>query len=249
MGMSDTFKGKAALVTGGSRGIGAEIARRLARDGCAVAITYSASPDKARAVVEEIVAAGGQAIAINADAADDKAVVEAVDAAAARFGRLDILVNNAGIGFPGTIEDHSLADFDRCFAVNVRAVFVGMQAAARHMERGGRIITIGSINGDVAPASGMAVYAATKAAVAGLTRGVARDLAPRGITVNVIQPGPIDTDMNPADGPWSAAAKAATALGEYGEAGDVAALVAFVASPEARFITGATLNIDGGFTA
>jgi 3-oxoacyl-[acyl-carrier protein] reductase len=143
----------------------------------------------------------------------------------------------------------SLADYDRCFAVNVRGVFVAIQTAARHMTSGGRIITIGSINGDHVPFAGGAVYAATKAAVAGLTRGAARDLGPRDITVNVVQPGPVDTDMNPANGPWSAAGRAATALGRYGEAQDVAALVAFLAGPESGFITGASLNIDGGFCA
>jgi 3-oxoacyl-[acyl-carrier protein] reductase len=247
--MDGRLAGKAALVTGASRGIGAAIARRLARDGCAVAITYSASPEKAQAVAEAIAADGGVAMAIAADASDAAAVVAAVDAAAARFGRLDILVNNAGMGVAATLEDIQLADYDRCFAVNVRGVFVAMQAAARHMQRGGRIITIGSINGDHIPFAGGAVYAATKAAVAGLTRGVARDLGPRGITVNVIQPGPVDTDMNPADGPWAGAAKAAMALGEYGEPDDIASLVAFIASPEARFITGASLNIDGGYNA
>jgi 3-oxoacyl-[acyl-carrier protein] reductase len=241
--------GKAALVTGASRGIGAAIARRLARDGCAVAISYAASPDRAKAVVDEIRAGGGPAAACPADAGDAPAVVAAVDAAAERFGRLDILVNNAGMGVAASLEAIELADYDRCFAVNVRGVFVAIKAAARHMQRGGRIITIGSINADHIPFAGGAVYAATKAAVAGLTRGVARDLGPRGITVNVIQPGPVDTDMNPADGPWAAAAKAAMALGEYGAPDDIAALVAFVASPQARFITGASLNIDGGYTA
>jgi len=247
--MSGVLAGKAAVVTGASRGIGAAIARRLAKDGCAVAITYSASPDKADAVMREIEAVGGQAVALAADASDAAAVVAAIDAAAERFGRLDILVNNAGMGVAATLEDIQLADYDHCFAVNVRGVFVAMQAAARRMERGGRIITIGSINGDHIPFAGGAVYAATKAAVAGLTRGVARDLGPRGVTVNVIQPGPVDTDMNPADGPWAAAAKAAMALGEYGAPDDIAALVAFIASPEARFITGASLNIDGGYSA
>jgi 3-oxoacyl-[acyl-carrier protein] reductase len=241
--------GRAALVTGASRGIGAAIARRLARDGASIVITYSGSAQKAESVVEAIVSSGGQAMAIQADSADEDAVAGAVAATADRYGRLDILVNNAGMGVAATIEDARLEDFDRCFAVNVRGVFVAMQAAARRMERGGRIITIGSINADHIPFTGGAVYAAAKAAIAGLTRGVARDLGPRGITVNVIQPGPIDTDMNPADGPWAAASKAAMALGEFGDPDDVASLVAFIASPEAAFITGATLNIDGGYTA
>lgn len=241
--------GKTALVTGASRGIGAGIARRLAAEGARVALTYSASPDKAHKVVEEIVSAGGQAIALAADCADPAAVVASVEATVSAFGRLDILVNNAGMGVVGTIEEAALADFEHCFNVNVRAVFVGMQTAARHMGRGGRIITIGSVNGDRTPFSGGAVYASTKAAVAGLSRGVARDLGPRGITVNVIQPGPIDTDMNPAGGPWASAAKAVLATGEYGTTADVAAMTAFLASDEAAFITGATFNVDGGYNA
>ena len=242
--------GRAALVTGGGKGIGAAIARRLAAEGAAVAITYSASAEHARAVVAAIEAEGGrQAFAIQADAADAAAVEGAVEQTVVRFGGIDILVNNAGMGVPALVGETRLEDYDRSFAVNVRAVFVAMQAAARHMKAGGRIITIGSVNGDRIPFTGGAVYAATKAAVAGLTRGAARDLGPRGITVNVVQPGPIDTDMNPADGPWSGPAKAAIALGHFGDVRDVAAMVAFLASEEARFITGATLNVDGGYNA
>jgi 3-oxoacyl-[acyl-carrier protein] reductase len=166
-----------------------------------------------------------------------------------RFGRLDILVNNAGTGVPASIEDVAMADFEACVAVNFTAVFVAMQEAARRMTAGGRIITIGSVNGDRIPFQGGAIYAATKAAVAGLSRGAARDLGPRGITVNVVQPGPTDTEMNPADGPWADAGRAATALGRYGEPADVASLVAFLASDEAAFITGATLDVDGGYNA
>ncbi len=245
----DGLSGKTALVTGGGRGIGAGIARRLAAEGVSVAITYSASADKAARVVAEIRANGGTALAIEADAAAAAAVTAAVDRTAAEFGRLDILVNNAGMGVAASVRDMPLADYDRCFAVNVRAVFVAIQAAARHMGPGGRIITIGSVNGDRIPFEGGAIYAATKAAVAGLTRGAARDLGSRGITVNVVQPGPIDTDMNPADGPYSASGLAAVALGHYGKPQDVAAMVAFLASPEAAFITGASLNVDGGYNA
>ena len=241
--------GKAALVTGGSRGIGAAIARRLAADGASVLLTWQASADRAAEVVAGITAAGGIAEALQADSGDAAAVTRAVEATAARFGRLDILVNNAGMGVAGAIGEARLTDYDRCFDVNVRAVFVAMQAAARLMPAGGRIITIGSVNADRIPFAGGAVYAATKAAVAGLTRGAARDLGPRGITVNLVQPGPIDTDMNPADGPWAGAARALLATGAYGQGTDVAALVAFLCGEEAGYITGATLNVDGGYTA
>jgi 3-oxoacyl-[acyl-carrier protein] reductase len=247
--MTGRLSGKVALVTGGARGIGAGVARRLAADGAKVAITYSASADAAAALVADIRAAGGQALAIKADAADETETRAAVAETARAFGGLDILVANAGMGVAATIDQIAMADFDRCVAVNLRGVFVAMQAAAQRMGAGGRIITIGSVNGDRVPFMGGAVYAATKAAVAGLTRGAARDLGPRGITVNLVQPGPIDTDMNPADGPWAEAGRAATALGRFGETRDVASLVAYLASEEARFITGASLNVDGGYNA
>ena len=243
------LSGKAALVTGGGRGIGAAIARRLAAEDARVAITFHASAAPAAALVSEITAAGGEAIALEADMADPAAVRGAVAETVRRFGRLDILVNNAGMGVAASLEDTAMADFEACVAVNFTAVFVAMQEAARHMTGGGRIITIGSVNGDRIPFQGGAIYAATKAAVAGLTRGAARDLGPRGITANVVQPGPIDTDMNPADGPWADAGRAATALGRFGETADVASMVAFLASDEAAFITGASLNVDGGYNA
>ncbi|HWA61295.1 MAG TPA: SDR family oxidoreductase [Caulobacteraceae bacterium] len=247
--MAKALDGKVALVTGGARGIGAGIVRRLAADGASVALTYAASADRAAALAAEIEAAGGRALALAADAADAEAVRRAVEQTAERFGRLDILVNNAGMGVAATIDQVRLEDFDACVAVNLRAVFVAMQAAAKLMEAGGRIVTIGSVNGDRIPFQGGAIYAATKAAVTGLTRGAARDLGPRGITVNVVQPGPVDTDMNPADGPWADAGRAQTALGRFGDVRDVAALVAFLASDEAAFITGASLNVDGGYNA
>lgn len=243
------LKGKAALVTGGGRGIGAAIARRLAADGAAVAITYVSAPDRAKAVVAEIEALGGKALAIHAPAQDAAAVVSAVDEAAKAFGRLDILVNNAGIGAFAPIDALTLEAFDDVFAVNVRAVFVGTQAALKHMGEGGRIITIGSINADRIPFPGGAAYAATKAAVQAFTRGIARDLGPRGITANVVQPGPVDTELNPADGPFADILKPLMAIPKYAEGEDVAGLVSYLASPESRFVTGAALNVDGGFGA
>ena len=195
--------GKVALVTGGSRGIGAGIALRLARDGAAVAITYAASRDKADAVVRSITDAGGKALAIHADSARRRGRARGRRANGREARRLDILVSNAGVATLAPIDQLSLEDFDRTMAINVRAVFVAAQEAARHMKEGGRIITIGSTNAERMPFAGGAVYAMSKAAVAGLTRGLARDLGPRGITVNNVQPGPIDTDMNPADGPFA----------------------------------------------
>jgi 3-oxoacyl-[acyl-carrier protein] reductase len=247
--MTKPLDSKAALVTGGSRGIGAAIARRLAREGAAVALTFASAPDKADGVVRAIEAAGGRALAIRADAADASAVQRAVAETARRFGRLDVLVNNAGIAEVGPLDGFSLADFDRMVAVNVRAVFVATQAAARHMGEGGRIITIGSVNADRVPFPGGGVYAMTKAAVVGLTRGLARDLGPRGITVNVVQPGPVDTDMNPAQGPFADAVRGFLALGRYAHADEIAAMVAYLAGPEAGFVTGASLTIDGGYAA
>lgn len=247
--MDRPLEGKVALVTGGSRGIGAAIAKRLAREGAAVAITYVSSPEKAGGVVKEIGAAGGKALAIHADSADAAAVASAVRETAATLGRLDILVNNAGIGVFGPPEEISLEDFDRIVAINVRAVFAAAQEAARHMGQGGRIITIGSTNAERMPFAGGAVYAMTKAAVAGLTRGLARDLGPRGITVNAVQPGPVETDLNPAEGAFAEMLKGFLALPRYAQPGEIAGMVAYLAGPEAGFVTGACLMIDGGFSA
>lgn len=247
--MTKKLAGKVALITGGSRGIGAAIARRLALDSAAVAITYASAQQKADEVVRAIESAGGRAVAIRADSADAVAVKSAVAETVRRLGRLDALVNNAGIAVMAPLEQFLLEDFDRMVAVNVRAVFLAAQEASRHMSEGGRIITIGSVNADRIPFPGGAVYAMTKAAVAGLTRGLARDLGPRGITVNNVQPGPIDTDMNPADGPYSEAMKGWTALGRFGRGEEIAAMVAYLAGPEAGFVTGASLTIDGGFAA
>jgi len=241
--------GRVALVTGGSRGIGAAIAKRLAADGAAVALTYSASPAKADEVARSIKAAGGKALAIKADAADTEAVRLAVAKTIGAFGGIDILVNNAGVGIIAPIEQFSLEDFDKLIAVNVRGLFVATQEAARHMREGGRIIHIGSTNSERMPFVGGSVYALTKAAVAGFTKGVARDLGPRGITVNNVQPGPIDTDTNPADGDFAKTLVPITALQRYGNADEIASFVAFLASSEASYITGASLLADGGFAA
>jgi 3-oxoacyl-[acyl-carrier protein] reductase len=247
--LAEPLAGKVAIVTGGSRGIGAAIVRRLARDGAAVAFTYGNAKTQADALVAEIVAAGGSARAIRADSADEHAVRAAVDEAADAFGRLDVFVNNAGILELDGIETYPLATFDRMVAVNVRALFVGAQAAARRISAGGRIIAIGSIVSDRAGFPTTSVYAMTKGAVAGLVRGMARDLGPRGITVNNVQPGPTDTDMNPGDGPGVGALTSTMALGRLGHPDEIASLVSYVASPEASFITGASLTVDGGYTA
>jgi 3-oxoacyl-[acyl-carrier protein] reductase len=247
--MANKLTGKVALITGGSRGIGAAIAKRLAQDGAAVAITYVSAQQKADEVVRAIETAGGRALAIRADSADVEAVQHAVAETVHTLGRLDVLVNNAGIAVVMPLDQFSLDDFDRMVAVNVRGVFVAIQEASRHMREGGRIITIGSVNADRMPFAGGSVYAMTKAAVAGLTRGLARDLGPRGITVNTVQPGPVDTDMNPADGPFADSMKSWMALARYGQGDEIAAMVAYLASPEAGFVTGASLTIDGGFAA
>ncbi|WP_437876467.1 SDR family oxidoreductase [Sorangium sp. So ce513] len=241
--------GKVALVTGGSRGIGAAIARRLARGGADVALTYVSAEAKARAVVGEIEAVGRRGLAIAADCADAAAVVGAVERTVAELGRIDILVNNAGIALMGPLEAVTLEDVDRTLAIHVRAVFLASQAAARHMGAGGRIISIGSCLAERAPGPGTTLYSMSKAALVGFTKGLARDLGPRGITANLIQPGPIDTDMNPADGPAAEGQRKLAALGHYGSADDIAASVAHLAGEGGRFITGATLTIDGGFTA
>jgi 3-oxoacyl-[acyl-carrier protein] reductase len=247
--MAKNLGGKVALVTGGSRGIGAAIAKRLAQEGAHVALTYSNSKPRADEVVRAIEGSGGKALAIRADSADAPAVKAAVAETVKHFGRLDILVNNAGLALMAPLAEFSLENFDKLVAVNVKAVFVGAQEAARHMGEGGRIITIGSINADRMPFAGGSVYAMTKSAVAGLTRGLARDLGPRGITVNVVQPGPVDTELNPENGDFAAMLKGHMALPRYGRAEEIAGFVASLAGPEAAFVTGAALTIDGGFGA
>jgi 3-oxoacyl-[acyl-carrier protein] reductase len=238
---------KVALVTGGARGIGAAIVRRLSRDGAIVAFTYGASETLAKTLVASLEADGGKALAIHADAADAPAVTAAVDQVAETFGRLDILVNNAGIVHWAPLANYSLEEFDRTFAINVRSVFVATQAAVRHMGECGRVINIGSCNADRVPAPGGGVYAMSKSALVGLARGFARDLGPRGITINNVQPGPTDTEMNPADGPFAAALHGVMAIPRHARGDEVAAMVAYLASPEAAMVTGANLLIDGGF--
>lgn len=247
--MKKILAGKVALVTGGSRGIGAAIVKRLAQEGAAVAFTYASAKEKADEVVRAVEAEGGKALAIQADSGAAEAVKGAVARTVESLGRLDVLVNNAGLAIFSPLDQFSLDDFDRLLAVNVRAVFVAAQEASRHMSEGGRIITIGSTNADRMPVAGGGVYAMTKAAVAGLTRGLARDLGPRGITVNNVQPGPVDTDMNPATGPFAEMQKGFLAVPRYGTGDEVAGLVIYLAGPEAAFITGASLTIDGGFAA
>ena len=250
--LSKKLAGKVALVTGGSRGIGTAIARALADDGADVAISYSASPDKAKAVVNDLLAEGVRAHAFKADQANPQEVSALVKSVVERFGHLDILVNNAGVFATGQVHDraNNLSELDHLFAVNVGGVASAVRAAAPLMSEGGRIISIGSVVGERSPFPGIGDYSATKAAVLGYTRGWARDFGPRGITVNNVQPGPIDTDMNPAgNGDFSAAQSAATALGRYGKPEEVAAAVAFLASPAAAYITGTTLTVDGGFNA
>lgn len=241
--------GKAALVTGGSRSIGAAIARRLAADGAAVAITYSASPEKAAAVVSQIERGGGRAIAIEADSGRPEAIRAAVARVEEIFGSLDILVNNAGIALGGPIEDITFDDYERMIAVNVTGVFVGTQEAARRMKAGGRIIHIGSSMVRYAAFPTASLYTLTKGAVAGFNRSLVRDLGPRGITVNTVHPGPTDTDMNPDGGPVSKIVGPGMAIGRYGKDHEIASVVAFLASPEAAFVTGADIVADGGFTA
>jgi len=241
--------GKVALVTGASRGLGAAIAKRLASDGAAVAITFSSSPAKADEVVKAIQAAGGKALAIKADAADPKAVRAAVQQVVSTFGGIDILVNNAGIAPMAPIDQFTDADYERAIAVNVTGVYVASQEASKHMRDGGRIIQIGSVNSQSMPFAGGSVYALTKGAVASFTKGLARDLGPRKITVNNIQPGPVDTDMNPANGAFADTLRGLMALKRYGHVDEIAGFVAYLASPEAAYITGASLLADGGFAA
>lgn len=246
---SAPLQGKRALVTGGSRGIGAAIARRLARDGADVAITYVSSPEKAQAVAGEVSARGRRGFAIQADSADAAAVAASVEQAAEALGGLDIVVANAGVFVMAPIDQATVADYDKTFDVNVKGVFALAAAASKRLPQGGRFIAIGSVNGERMPVQGGALYAASKFAVKGLIQGLARDFGPRGITVNVVQPGPVDTDMNPANGAFAETLKGYLAIPTYAEGDDIAGAVAWLAGPEARYVTGAALTLDQGFLA
>ncbi len=244
-----SLAGKVALVIGGTRGIGAAVSRRMIADGAFVAVIYLNRADEAQEFAGDLRSAGADLLAIQADVSDAEALLGAIDTVAEHFGRVDILVSVAGLAITGSIESYPEDAFDRVFAVNVRVPFVAAQRAAASMTAGGRIITIGSIVADRAPGSGVALYAASKSALGGLTRGLARDLGARDITVNLVQPGPIDTERNPADGPHAEANRSPLAIRRHGTTDEVAGLVSFLASPDAGFITGATYNIDGGWSA
>src|SRR5580698_1985636 len=249
MEMTMTLTGKRALVTGASRGIGAAIAKALAAEGADVAITYEKSAERAAEVVRAIEAQGRQAVAIQADSADVAAVQASVEKTVAKLGGLDILVNNAGILRVAELKDISLEDIDAMLNVNVRAPIVASKAALAHLTKGGRIITIGSFFADRVPASILSVYAGSKSALVAFTKGLARELGPREITVNLVQPGSIDTDMNPTNSPFAGTLQQITALGRYGAVEDIANAVAFLASAKAQYITGSTLSVDGGAIA
>lgn len=250
--MSDSlqrFAGKIALVTGGSRGIGAAIVRRLAQEGAAVAFTYSAASDKAEALVQSIAGQGGRALAIKADSKVIQDIEQAVATTVEHFGTLNILVNNAGILSLGTVDEYSIEALDEMYAVNVRATYVAAKAASKFLDKGDRIISIGSVSGQRVGMPGASAYSMTKAAIGGMIRGLALDFAGRGVTVNNIQPGPTATDMNPADAPYIDHVIGLVPLGRLGTADEIASLAAFLASEEASFVTGASLTVDGGFLA
>ena len=247
--MSEKLKDKVALVTGGSRGVGAAIVERLARDGADVVLTYVSNAARADEVAAEAMSHGVKALAIKADSGNPDELTAVITQTVVELGGIDILVNNAGVLNIGTIDELTLEDFDQTLAVNVRGVFVATQAAVKHMKAGGRVINIGSVNAERMPFPGGSVYAMSKAALVGLTKGLARDLAPKGITINNVQLGPVDTDMNPANGDLAKMLLPIMALQRYASGDEVAAMVAYLAGPESSYVTGASLTIDGGFTA
>ncbi|WP_052668576.1 SDR family NAD(P)-dependent oxidoreductase [Nitriliruptor alkaliphilus] len=246
--MSD-LEGRVAVVTGGSRGIGAAVVRRLAADGADVVLTYRDAADRATAVVDEVERLGRRGLAVQADVRDPAAVEAAMEAAAARFGCIDLLVNNAGVFPVATIEELTLEDYQEATEIHVRGVFAGVRAALVHMPDGGRIVTIGSSLAERVPDAGLSLYSLTKAALVGFTKGLARDLGPRGICATVVHPGSIDTEMNPADGPHADGERALTALGRYGRPDEIAAMVAHLCGPGGGYVTGVALTVDGGATA
>ncbi|MCE7042771.1 SDR family NAD(P)-dependent oxidoreductase [Dyadobacter sp. CY312] len=243
------LENKVALVTGGSRGIGAAISKKLAREGATVVFTYSHATEKADAVVTQIQEAGGNALAIQADSSDSQQITDAVNTTIAQFGHIDILVSNAGIYIGKAFEDHTLEDYERIMSINVRAVYLAAHAVAKQMSAGGRIITIGSNMADNSFGPQTTLYTMSKSALKGFTRGLARDLGPKGVTVNLVQPGPIDTDMNPSNTEHAELLRERMAIPKYGTGDDIAGLVSFLASEEGKFITGSALTIDGGFNA
>ncbi|MGU7785063.1 SDR family oxidoreductase [Burkholderia sp. PU8-34] len=247
--MESRLSGKIAFITGGARGIGSAVVRRLASEGAAVAFTYQSSGVEARELADSIEKSGGRALALQADVADASALTAAISEAARVLGKIDILINNAGVLLMGTVDSFSLEDFDKTLAVNVRSVFVGAKAVLPYMGQGGRIINIGSCNAERMPFPGGSAYAMSKSALQGLVQGLARDLGPKGITVNNVQPGPVNTDMNPETGEFADALHNLMAVQRHATADEIAGMVAYVASPEAAFVTGASLTIDGGFTA
>lgn len=247
--MTNLLSGKTALVTGGSRGIGAATARKLAAQGASVAITYGASRDQAEAVVKEIAAAGGKALALKGDALAPETLPALIGQVMNAFGGLDILVNNAGIFTGGSIGEMEFSDYEAVRNVNIDSVFTLTNEAVKVMKKGGRIITISSCLGLHAGSGGISNYIASKFAVIGFTRGWSRDLGPKGILVNAVLPGPINTDMNPETSDYADEQRKVIALGRYGQPEEVAAAVAFLAGPDATFITGATLSVDGGWGA